>query len=400
MPERRRAGLRVAGILAGAVVITVIGLGVKFGFFGVMRLGTAGSGSSTTKFNQDSPQSELNEGLRRGDPQALAFIQQRATPAPDAPRLPLTDAQGAAWVETLASLRAGFPRLAAPGRAAAVNAACRILDKFVVEPAPAIWIECLNPIHDLLKASLWDAEQMPRYTALIEVGRLWVWIPGRSLMPFEEQTLGEWKGAIHPPVVRCLAARDPETRMAAVACLGTLPIDSAAVPAVAYVEDPVADVRKQTLSSFAQRNSVLTDDMLLKRLHDDEPSIREMASLILKTRGLSQELISLGGLIYSPKPEQRVSVIPLLKNRSDLDPVIWLIQLSRDPVEMVRMRSIEALAMHKAPNVLRRLAEMARSDGSPAVRQAASKAVPSGDGEKTAALPPLPGSSSLNPKAN
>ena len=400
MPERRRAGHRVAGILAGAVVITVVGLGVKFGLFGTMRLGTAGSGSSTTTFNQDSPQSELNEGLRRGDPQALGFIQQRATPAPDAPRLPLTDAQAAAWVETLASLRAGFPRLAAPGRAAAVNAACRILDKFVVEPAPAIWIECLNPIHDLLKASLWDAEQMPRYTALIEVGRLWVWIPGRSLMPFEEQTLGEWKGAIHPPVVRCLAARDPETRMAAVACLGTLPIDSAAVPAVAYVEDPVADVRKQTLSSFAQRNSVLTDDMLLKRLHDDEPSIREMASLILKTRGLSQELISLGGLIYSPKPEQRVSVIPLLKNRTDLDPVIWLIQLSRDPAEMVRMRSIEALAMHKAPNVLRRLAEMARSDGSPAVRQAASKAVPSGDGEKTAALPPLPGSSSLNPKAN
>ena len=34
MPERRRASRRVAGILAGAVVITAIGLGVKFGFFG------------------------------------------------------------------------------------------------------------------------------------------------------------------------------------------------------------------------------------------------------------------------------------------------------------------------------------------------------------------------------
>ena len=37
---------------------------------------------------------------------------------------------------------------------------------------------------------------------------------------------------------------------------------------------------------------------------------------------------------------------------------------------------------------------------SPAVREAASKVVPSTDGETTAALPPLPGSSSLNPKAN
>ena len=81
---------------------------------------------------------------------------------------------------------------------------------------------------------------MPRYQALIEVSRLWVWIPGRSLTPFEEQTLGDWKAAIHMPVVRCLGARDSATRMAAVACLGSLPIDNAAAAAVAYVDDPAA----------------------------------------------------------------------------------------------------------------------------------------------------------------
>ena len=167
----------------------------------------------------------------------------------------------------------------------------------------------------------------------------------------------------------------------------------------AYVDDPDADVRKQTVSSFSQRSTLLTDEMLFKRLHDSDAVIREMASLILKTRGLSQEQIGMGGLIYSPRPEQRVSVIPLLKDRTDVDPVIWLIQLSRDPVEMVRMSSIEALAKHKSPTVQRRLAEMARTDGSQAVRQAASKVVPSAQ-ETTAALPPLPGSSSLNPKAN
>ena len=400
MPERRRAGRRVAGILVGAVAITAIGLGLKFGYFGATRLGTTGSTSGAAAINQDSPLSVLNEGLRSGNLHALAFVQQRTTPQPDAPRLPLSDKDAATWVDTLSSLRASFPRLSTPGRATAVSVACRILDKFAVEPAPALWIESLKPIHDLLTASLCDREPLPRYTALVEVSRLWVWIPGRSLTPFEEQTLGEWKGAIHVPVVRCLAARDPETRIAAVACLGALPIDNAAVSAVAYVDDPIADVRKQTLSSFSQRNLLLTDDMLLKRLHDDDPTVREMASLILKTRGLSQELISLGGLIYSPRPEQRVSVIPLLKNRTDLDPVIWLIQLSHDPVELVRISSIEALAKRTEPNVQRRLAEMARSDGSPAVRQAASKVVPSADGETTVALPPLPGSSSLNPKAN
>ncbi len=117
------------------------------------------------------------------------------------------------------------------------------------------------------------------------------------------------------------------------ACRSTTP----RLPRCAYVDDPSADVRKQTVSSFSQRSTLLTDEMLFKRLHDSDAIIREMASLILKTRGLSQEQISLGGLIYSPKPEQRVSVIPLLKDRTDVDPVIWLIQLSRDPVEMVRI---------------------------------------------------------------
>jgi HEAT repeat protein len=201
------------------------------------------------------------------------------------------------------------------------------------------------------------------------------------------------------PVVRCLGARDPQTRMAAVACLGSLPIDNAAAAAVAYVDDPNTEVRKQTISSFSQRSTLLTDEMLFKRLHDSDAMIREMTNLILKTRGMSQEQISMGGLIYSPKPEQRVSVIPLLRNRTDIDPVIWLIQLSRDPEEMVRMSSIEELAKLKSPTVQRRLAEMARSDGSKAVRQAAGRVVQSPQ-ETTVALPPLPDSSSLNPKAN
>ena len=139
--------------------------------------------------------------------------------------------------------------------------------------------------------------------------------------------------------------------------------------------------------------------MLLKHLHDEDLVVRDMANLILKTRGLSQELIGLGGLMYSPRPDQRVSVITLLKGRTDVDPVTWLIQLSKDPVETVRISALAALAQHKTPRVQRRLAEMAKTDVSESVRQAARKLIPAVD-ETTASLPPLPGSSSLNPKAN
>jgi HEAT repeats len=399
MPEPRRASRKIAGILVSLALISALGLGVWFGFPGARQPGAGAAGTGATTVNDQSPLGVLNERLRTGDHQMLAFIHKRAKPVPNAARQAVSEQDATTWIETLTALRAGFPRFSAAGRATAVASACLILDKFSVEPAPAQWAVALEPVHDLLIASLTDSDKMPRYAALIDAGRLWVWMPGRSLTPLEEQTLGEWKAAIHKPVVRCLGARDFETRMAAVACLGSLPIDTAAAPAVRYVDDPVAEVRKQTVSSFSQRPLLLTHEMLFSRLHDSDPIVREMASLALKTRGLSREQISLGGLIFSPKPEQRVSVIPLLKDRTDVDPVIWLIQLSRDPNEIVRITAIEALAKHKSPTVERRLAEMARTDGSEAVRKAASKLVPSAS-ETTAALPPLPGSSSLNPRAN
>ena len=214
--------------------------------------------------------------------------------------------------------------------------------------------------------------------------------------------LGSWKEGLHRPVVSCLSSKDFRTRMGAIYCLGFLPIDSAAAPAVAYIEDnDNVDIRRQTLVSFAQRPALLTEDMLLRRLHDPDSTIRDTARTVLKARGLNQELISLGGLLVSPKPAQRCSVISLIKNRTDIDPFIWLLQLSHDTDETVRIMAVEALAGHGSQpvSVKRRLAEMARHDSSEQVRHAASKFVPSIE-ETTALLPPLPGSASLNPKAN
>jgi hypothetical protein len=400
MPDRRRASRRVAAILGGAVVITALVFGFKFVLFGTKHLGPGQGPSGGAKFDEKGPLAVVNEGVRNSDPIALSVIQKRVTPKPDEPQVALSEGEASEWLQTLSALRAGFLKYDPPARAMAVNAACRILDMFAVEPAPAQWIKAIGPVHDLISASLTDSDPNPRYAALADLGRFWVWMPGRTLMPVEEQALAEWKGKFLPLVVRCLAHDDAPTRMAAVACLGVLPLDNAAASAIPYLEnDPSPEVRKQTLVSFAHRTLLLTDDMVLKRLHDQDLSIRETARLVLSTRGLSKEQISLGGLIFSPNPGQRVSVIPLLKDRTDLDPVLWLIQLSHDPVDSVRISAIAALAKSKTPAVQRRLAEMARSDRSEAVRKEASKFVPPAE-ETTAALPPLPGSSSLNPKAN
>ncbi|MBV8268028.1 MAG: HEAT repeat domain-containing protein [Planctomycetaceae bacterium] len=145
--------------------------------------------------------------------------------------------------------------------------------------------------------------------------------------------------------------------------------------------------------SFAGRRDLLTEDALLKRLYDQEPAIRESAEIVLTTRGLTADQIGLGKQIFSPKPELRAAVIPLLGQRTDIDPMVWLLQLSHDPVESVRIAAAEAMAERFTPEARQRLTEMAETDPSPAVRQAANQL-------KTAALPPLPGSTSLNPKAN
>ena len=310
MPERRRARLWFACILGGTAVAAAVGFGflARYG-----RVATAPGGGNN--ISEASPLAVLNQGLRDSDPRALEVFQSRVSTNSEGTRNALSDAEATQWLETLSCLRTGFLKSTPPARATAAVVACKILEKFSIEPAPSRWIEALQPVHDILSGCLADSESNVRYIALGEVSRFWVWMPGRSLTPVEENELGNWKEGLHRPVVRCLASTDIRTRIGAISCLGFLPLDSAAAPAVAYIEDnDSVDVRRQALVSFAQRPAILTEDMLLRRLHDSDPSIRDTASVVLKARGLNQELISLGGLLVSPKPQQRASVISLIKD--------------------------------------------------------------------------------------
>ena len=401
MPVQRRMKWLVAGTLGAAAA----GLGLGYvAWTSSPHQTESRATSSPAKVAAESPLATINEGLRRGVPGALSDLHALLTAGADdkTQKKALTPQEAAEWVETLKSLQSGFLNFATPARGTSGLLGAMVLNKFAVEPSPATWIGALEPIHNIMTACLMDKEPVVRVIGLNEVAKLWSWLPGRSLTELEERTLADWKMGFHQPVVRCLSSRDSATRLSAVACLGALPIDEAAAPAVAYLEDSESlDVRKQALVSFAQRPGLLTEEMLLKRVHDSDQSIRETALAVLKARGLTSELISLGSLIFHPKPEFRMTVIPKLKERTDIDPVIWLLELSRDPVDTVRIGAVQALAELKTRSVSvnRRIAEMATSDRSEEVRKVARKFVPSPE-ETTASLPPLPGSSALNPKAN
>ncbi len=359
--------------------------------------------ASAAPIGPETPLATLAEGLKRSDLAALSAVIRRLEAKPEAQPKGLTEAEGADWVGVIVGLRAGYLKFATPGaRAAAVGAVAPILAAFAAEPAPPEWHGALLPAYDLLNSGLKDPSAEVRASTLMAVGRLWSWTPGRPMTRVEENQLGEWKDHLHQPILLRLADREPRARAAAVACLGQLTIDALAAPAVAYLDDPQSgDVRHQVLVSFAGRADLLTDDMILKRLHDPDPGIPPLAEIILKTRGLSKDQIAMGRLIASPRPEMRASVIPLVKEHDDLDPVVWLLRLSHDPDETVRTKAVEAMTGKDSPDLRARLREMAAKDSSPAVRTAAGRMVAQlVGGEPTASLPPLPGSPSLTPKAN
>jgi HEAT repeat protein len=379
-------------------------------------------------YDASTPLPVLESGLREGDARALLIVFPRLaaqmTPAPK----PVTEAEAKELIVFLESARTGFLRFSGYGRVSSLMLVTKILERFAVDEAPACWYQALRPAHDLLASGLADPDIQTRLTALNQVAQFWSWFPGRSMLSLEESTLLGWKGALYAPVVRRLGDREPQARAAAVACLGSLPDDKAAAEALAYLEDRGPDggiVRQQVLVSFAQRPILLTEELILKRLHDPDPAIVETADLILKGRGLTAEQVELGRLIFDPKAEHRAAVIPRLRDRTDIDPVVWLLQLSRDENEMIRVSAAAALAERPTPEVLARLTEMSRTDRSPAVRQAVGKLVaaapksenatalpiplprPARGGENlpvaaeaTVALPPLPGAPGLNPKAN
>ncbi len=396
MSARRSTKLWISGVL---------GLAVVAGLAAVVVLSTKGRGrgvpgpQASTVFDEKTSLPALAAALRDSDARALTALYQRTTPSAEAPTPALTGEDATHYVEVLKGLRTGFLKFGTFGRSSALTVAGRVIQRFGVDPAPNSWTEAIRPAHDLLTSGLADADLNVRVTALMEISKLWSWMPGRTIPAAEENVLADWKQGFVTPVVRRLGDREPKTRAAAVACLGLLPIDSAAAPAIAYLDDPASpEVRKQVLASFARRPALLTDDAVLQHIYDKDASIPEVADLVLKARGLTQEQISLGSMIFHPKPEIRASVIPLLKERTDIDPVVWLLQLSHDADESVRIGAVDALAARLSPEVGRRLAEMAATDKSSAVRRAAGKHLP--ESEKTASLPPLPGSPRLNPKAN
>jgi HEAT repeat protein len=272
------------------------------------------------------------------------------------------------------------------------------MEKYAVSPAPIDWKECLKPVYDLVVAALEDTDPTVRAHALQELGRFWKWSPGQELVTTGEIDLvANWKESIYARVFKALGDTDASVRGRAVSALSTLPIDLKASPAVALINDKSFEVRLYVLAGFAERPTLLDEEAVAGLLFDSVPAVASAAENVLKSRGLTPEQIGLCKLAVHPLPHMRASVIPMIEAREDIDPTVWLVFMSRDKDKTVQLKAVEALAQRSEPDARRRLQEIADDPRSaPDVREAAAK----NSATTTVALPPLPGSTSLNPKAN
>ena len=344
-------------------------------------------------------------GLASGSPEALgeavsAIVAVRDDPEADPqgprPAIPMVAEELDAWRDDLSGIGAGFSRFAPTARARIVGLIGEAMARLAAEPAPDGWIEVLTPSAEVLTAALADPSPAVRAESAGEIGQLWTWEPGVLASTEADRAVASWKNRLQGPLAGLVKDPEPGVRLAALIALGKLPIDAMAAPALALLEDPVPAVRLQLLNSFAHRQDLLTNDAILPRLYDSEVAVALAAQLVLRARGLSDDQIGLAGLLYHPRPEERAKAVPLIEGREDIDPIVWLVQLSRDEAELVRSEALGALVRRPSPDAHRRVVEMADSDPSPSLRDAAQDAL----GDPTADLPELPVATGLNPRAN
>jgi hypothetical protein len=140
---------------------------------------------------------------------------------------------------------------------------------------------------------------------------------------------------------------------------------------VPLLGDPDAEVRRAAVVAVGPHPALIGDDDLLHWLHDADAEVRRLCSTTLRSRGLSEQDIRLGGLITHPQTRERLNVVMELPAAQELDAAVWLNRLSHDPAPAVRACAARYGAGLPGGGFTERLRQMAQSDPDGSVRQLA-----------------------------
>jgi hypothetical protein len=142
---------------------------------------------------------------------------------------------------------------------------------------------------------------------------------------------------------------------------------------VALLRDPAAEVRRAALLAVGPLDEKQAPaKSLLPALHDADADVRKACEEVLrKDRGLSPECVKIGWCLSHPDPVERLNVLDHLRAGADVEPGVWLRELSHDDSPAVRLAAARAMSQQDVVDLSDRLDQMASSDPSPTVCQMA-----------------------------
>lgn len=138
--------------------------------------------------------------------------------------------------------------------------------------------------------------------------------------------------------------------------------------------DPDVGVRRAAVLALGPvpdgAKPVVSDEDLLRCLHDADAEVRRLCEMGLRSRGRTPRDIQLGRRYTAPDPAERQKLLLDLSDDDHLDLTVWLERLTSDPDPAVRAGAAR-VAVERRADLGPRLGEMSRSDPDGTVRRIA-----------------------------
>ena len=113
------------------------------------------------------------------------------------------------------------------------------------------------------------------------------------------------------------------------------------------LKSPHKEVRQAAILALGPASETIMNEVLLPSLHDEDQTIVHLTEMALQARGLREDQIRLGKLMADPKPVKRLEVLDHLSATRDIDPMIWLKKMSKDPSPALRAAAARAMNQEK-----------------------------------------------------
>jgi hypothetical protein len=168
----------------------------------------------------------------------------------------------------------------------------------------------------------------------------------------------------------CFRDEESANRIAAIR-LASHPEVSLLQPATGLLDDGDPQVRRAAMLAVGSAPEAISNDDLLRWLHDPDQEVERLCEAALRGRGLQEAQLKLGRLLTDPHPRTRLQVLDYVRHHSELEPGLWLRRLSHDPAAAIRAAAVRTAAEMRLVSLADRLDQMAATDPSPTVRQMA-----------------------------